>query len=137
MKKIINRIKTSEGFTLVEALLSAFFLGLIATSVMAVYSSGFQSLDDQANRMLLDSKLRSRMEVLIGTSFSALSGSSEVVTINGQNYTINWTVMSVDLNDDSIPEPTAKLVVVSVSGLTNYSLTTILVDNEGKIGKIS
>ena len=137
MKKIINRIKTSEGFTLVEALLSAFFLGLIATSVMAVYSSGFQSLDDQANRMLLDSKLRSRMEVLIGTSFSALSSSSEVVTINGQNYTINWTVMSVDLNDDSIPEPTAKLVVVSVSGLTNYSLTTILVDNEGKIGKIS
>ena len=119
-----------------EALLSVFFLGLMATSVLAVYSSGFQSIDHQANRMLLDSKLRSRMEVLSGTSFSGLSSSSEMVTISGQNYTINWTVVSVDLNDDSIPEPTAKQVVVSVSGLTNYSLTTILVDNEDKVGKI-
>ena len=116
--------------------LSVFFLGLMATSVLAVYSSGFQSIDHQANHMLLDSKLRSRMEVLSGTSFSGLSSSSEMVTISGQNYTINWTVVSVDLNDDSIPEPTAKQVVVSVSGLTNYSLTTILVDNEDKVGKI-
>ena len=135
--KPITSIKRSGGFTLVEALLAAFFLGLLASAVSAAYFSGFQSLDEQADRMLLDSKLRSRMEVLISTDFGTLSDDSEVVNINGKNYTITWTVALVDLNGDSTPEPTAKQVTVSVSGLPDRSLTTILVDNEGKVGKIS
>ena len=135
--EFITSIKTSGGFTLVEALLAAFFLGLLASAVSAAYFSGFQSLDEQADRILLDSKLRSRMEVLISTDFGTLSDDSEVVDINGKDYTITWTVVLVDLNGDSMPEPTAKQVTVSVSGLPDRSLTTILVDNEGKVGKIS
>ena len=133
----ITSIKTSGGFTLVEALLAAFFLGLLASAVSAAYFSGFQSLDEQADRILLDSKLRSRMEALISTDFSALGDSSEVVNINGKDYTITWSVVLVDLNGDSTPEPTARQVTVSVSGFPDRSLTTILVDNEGKVGKIS
>jgi len=132
-----NPFKTYRGFTLVEALLSVALLGLMATGIATLYASGLQSLSTQDDRMLLDSALRSRMEVLVGTKFDALSDSSEVVTVNGQNYTIAWTVVNVDLDGDSTPEPNAKQVTVSITELPDRSLTTILVDNEGRVGKIS
>ena len=102
-----------------------------------VYSSANQALAVQTDHMLLDSKLRSRMEYLMGTSFGALGDSAENVTINGNNYQIVWTVVSIDLDGDSTPEATAKQVTVSVTGMSGNSLTTIRVDNEGKVGKIS
>lgn len=135
--KVKNPFKTRHGFTLVEVLLSVALLGLMVTGIATLYASGLQSLSTQDDRMLLDSALRSRMEVLVGTNFGALSDSSEVVTVNGQNYTINWSVVSIDLDGDSNPEPNAKQVTVSITELPDRSLTTILVDNEGSVGKIS
>jgi prepilin-type N-terminal cleavage/methylation domain-containing protein len=135
--KVQSRIKTSNGFTLVEVMLSLIFLGLLATAVASVYSSGFQTLDYQVDRILLDGKLRSRMEVLVGTDFGSLSSGSEDVTINGKVYTINWTVVSADLDDDGTPEVSAKKVTVSVAGMPDRSLSTILVYHENRIGKIS
>ena len=113
------------------------FLGLLGTAASTVYFSGQQSLDYQADRILLDGRLRSRMEVLIGTDFGSLSSGSENVTINGNTYTIDWTVIAVDLNADTITEPTAKSITVSVSGMLDRSLTTIVVDHENQVGKIS
>ena len=133
----IKHITPHAGFTLVEALLSVALLALVASTVAAPYITGLQSLDGQNDLMLLDSALRSRMEVLVSTDFSSLSAGSEVVTVNGQSYTINWNVVPVDLDGDSNPEPTAKQVTVSVAGVTGRSLTTIMVDNEGSVGKIS
>ena len=113
------------------------FLGLLGAAASTVYFSGQQSLDYQADRMLLDGLLRSRMEVLIGTDFDLLSSGSEDVTINGTTYTINWTVVAVDLNADSITESSAKSITVSVSGMLARSLTTIIADHENLMGKIS
>ena len=127
--------KSCFGFTLVEVLVSVILLGLMATGISALYLSGFQSLDAQADRMLLDSRLRSRMEVLVGTDFATLSDGSQVVTVNGQNYTLDWTIVSIDLDGDSNPESNAKQVTVSVAG-SGPSLTTIIVDHEGRLGKI-
>ncbi len=120
-----------------EVLVSVALLGLMASGISALYLSGFQSLDAQDDRMLLDSRLRSRMEVLVGTDFASLSDGSEGVTVNGQNYTINWTIVSIDLDGDSNPESNAKQVTVSVAGVSGRSLTTIIVDHEGRLGKIS
>jgi len=135
--KVINPLKTSTGFTLIEAMLSVALLGLVAVGISAPYISGFQALDVQADRMLLDSSLRSQMEVLVGTDFGLLSAGSEVVTVRGQNYTLTWTVANIDLDGDATPENTARQVTVSVTELPDRSLTTILVDNQGKTGKIS
>ena len=132
-----RRIKTCNGFTLVEALFSVVLLGVMATAIAVPYISGFQSLDVQADRMLLDCRLRSRIEVLVGTDFGSLTDGSEVVTVNGENYTISWTVANVDLDGDLIPESNAKQVTVTIPELPDCSLSTILVDNEGKVGKIS
>lgn len=132
----IALFKSCFGFTLVEILVTVVLLGLMATGISAMYLSGFRSLDAQADRMLLDSRLRSRMEVLVGTDFATLSSGSEAVSINGHNYTIDWTVVSIDLDGDSNPESTAKQVTVSVAGGSGHSLTTIIVDHEGRLGKI-
>jgi len=132
----ITEFKSCLGFTLVEVLVSVILLGFMATGISAMYLSGLRSLDAQNDRMLLDSRLRSRMEVLVGTDFAALSNGSDVVSINGQNYTIEWTIASIDLDQDSHPESNARQVTVSVAGVSGRSLTTIIVDHEGRLGKI-
>jgi len=128
--------KSCFGFTLVEVLVSVALLGFMATGISALYLSGWRSLDAQNDRMLLDSRLRSRMEVLVGTDLAALSNGSEVVSINGQNYKIEWTIVSIDLDQDGHPESNARQVSVSVAGVSGHSLTTIIVDHEGRLGKI-
>ena len=130
---VANLLKSRGGFTLVEALISVVILGLIAAGISAPYISGLQSLEVQADRMLLDSHLRGRMEALIGLPLDQIISGTEVVTIRGQSYTITWTEDEVDLNADEEPEPNAKKIRVSVS---DRSLTTIVVDHEGKVGKI-
>ncbi len=140
LKKSFNTIvkfKNSVGFTLVEVIFSVVLLGIISAGVAYPYAIGMKSINAKEDRMLLDSELRSRMEILISTDFGALSDSSEVVTINGQNYTITWTVVNMDMNGDAVPETNAKLVVVSVTEVPGRTLTTIIVDNEDKIGKLS
>jgi prepilin-type N-terminal cleavage/methylation domain-containing protein len=131
-----RRIKTCRGFTLVEVLVSVALLGLMVTGIGALYASGLQSLNTQDDRMLLDSQLRSRIEVLVSTAFDSLSDDSEVVTVNGQNYTVNWSVVPIDLDGDATPEPNAVQVTVSITELPGRSLTTILVNHEGRLGKI-
>jgi prepilin-type N-terminal cleavage/methylation domain-containing protein len=134
--KNLNLLRTTKGFTLVEVLLSVALLGLMVTGIATLYVSGLQSLNAQDDRMLLDSRLRSRMEVLVSTDFDALAGGSEMITVNGQNFTVTWNVTPIDLDGDTNPEPTAKQVTVSITELPNRSLTTILVDHEGMVGKI-
>ena len=131
-----RHLKISNGFSLVEVLLSVVLLGLLASGIMYLYSSSYAVIDEEAIRMPLDGYVRSRMEVLVGKAFAELSNGSEVVTVKGQNYTINWNVAPVDLDGDTIPEFTAKQVTVSVAGAADHSLTTILIDHEGLVGKI-
>jgi type II secretory pathway pseudopilin PulG len=129
--------KNHRGFTLVEALLTSLFLGILGTAISTVYSSAFQTMNDQTDRMLLDSRLRSRMELLVNTDFYSLSSGSENVTINGKSYTIQWSVTPVDLSGEGTAEATAVKVTVSVSGFFERSLITIMVDHEDIVGKIS
>jgi prepilin-type N-terminal cleavage/methylation domain-containing protein len=131
-----RHINTISGFSLVEVLLSVVLLGLLASVIMYLYSSSYAVIDEEALRMPLDGYLRSRMELLEGKAFAELSNGSEVVTVKGQSHTINWNVTPVDLDGDTIPEPTAKQVTVSVAGSANHSLTTILIAPEGLVGKI-
>ena len=136
MKKIINRLKTSGGFTLVEALFSVAILGLMASCITIMYTSGLQSLDAQSDRALLESRLRGRMEELVGRQFALVTSGTTNVTVRGTNYTINWSAALFDINGDATPDATAKLVTLSVAELTDLSLTTILVNNEARVGKI-
>jgi len=136
LAKTMKQIKECKGFTLVEVVLAVVILALMVSGISALYFSGFQSLDMEDDTMLLDSRLRGKMEQLVGMPFDGLNDASEVVTVKGQNYTISWTVTLADLDGDATPESNAKLVSVSVAGMADRTLSTILVDNEGRVGKI-
>ena len=130
--------KRSDGFTLVEAMLSVVILGLVAATMGTVYSSANQSLAVQTDHMLLDSALRSRMEYLMGTPFGDLDArNNSSYNVPGTSYWIVTTVAPIDLDGEAPNEETARQVTVSVTGMSGNSLTTIRVDHEGFVGKIS
>ncbi len=132
----MKQISASSGFTLVEVVLSVVILGLMVAGISALYFSGFQSLNTEEERMLLDSELRSQMERVMGMPVASITDDSKVVTVKGQTYTVSWTVTKIDLNGDATSEPNATQVTVSLAGVPGASLTTILVDHEGRLGKI-
>ena len=131
-------IKPVEGFTLVESLLSVVLLGLIAAGVTGLYYSGLQAINDQSVQALLDSQLRSRMEQLISTKFDQLPNgtNSETVTVNGGSYKIKWKAEDIDLDGDTITEEGVKQIDVYLDSDEDHSLTTIVVDNVDRVGKI-
>ena len=133
----MNRTKNHNGFTLTEVLISVLLLGILASAFTVPFISGAQSLVVQADRMLLDSRLRSEMEVLISRPFiDVLTEGSHTgtVTVSGETLPFEWDAVLIDLDGDSNPEPNAMQITVEVGG---HTLTTIVVDNERRIGKIS
>jgi prepilin-type N-terminal cleavage/methylation domain-containing protein len=132
----LKQIGTQRGFTLLEVVIAVVILALMVSGISAMYYSGFQSLDTEDEIMILDSRLRGKMEQLVSQPFDGLTNGSESVTVKGKNHTINWTVTLIDLDGDTTPEPNAKQLTVSVAGRSDRTITTILVDNEGNMGKI-
>jgi len=133
----MNQTKNHNGFTLTEVLVSVLILGILASAFTVPFISGFQSLDVQADRMLLDSRLRSEMEVLISRPFEDVlteGTHTGTVTVSGETQPFKWEAVLIDLDGDSTPEPNAIQITVKVA---DRSLTTIVVDNEGRVGKIS
>jgi prepilin-type N-terminal cleavage/methylation domain-containing protein len=126
-------MRGSLGFTLIEVLLSILILGLSAAAITEVYSSGLRALEVRVTEGQLDSVLRSQMELLLAQKFTKLTSGSQAVTVEGQSYTIKWTIANIDLDGDLAPEPGAKQITVT---LDNKSLVTIVSDSAGSIGKI-
>jgi hypothetical protein len=114
-------------------LLSVVILGLCAAAISDVYTSGLTALDAGLTGGELDSALRSRMERLLAVKFDSLADGSAPVTVGGETYTVMWTVVNVDLDGDMAPEPTAKLITVTLAGKT---LVTIVADHQGRVRKI-
>jgi hypothetical protein len=114
-------------------LLSVVILSLCAAAISDVYTSGLDVLDAGVEGGQLDSALRSQMERLLALKFDSLADGSAPVTVGGETYTMTWTVVNVDLDGDMVPEPTAKLITLTVSGKT---LVTIVADHQGRVGKI-
>jgi len=129
-------IKSSNGFTLLESLLAIMLLGILSYGVSSLYFTGYRSLDEQSNRMLLDSRLRGKVEELLSKDFSLILSGTESITVNQKSYTLAWTSALVDLNGDITPETDAKQVTVSFQEIPGRSITTIVVDNNGNMGKI-
>ena len=128
--------RREHGFTLVEVLLATVLLALMAGGFATLYSSGLNSLTSQKDRVLLNSHLSSRMEELQSRDYSNLTDGSEVITVEGESYTINWTVAPVDLDGDAATDAGAVQVTVSVAGISDLTLTNIIVNTSGQVGKI-
>ena len=125
-----------NGFTLIEVLLSTVLLTLMVGGFATLYYGGLNSLDSQNDRMMLDSRISSKMEELQSREFSSLTSGSEAITIEGESYTINWNVTPVDLDGDTNAETNAQQVTVSIAGMSDVSLTAVMVNTSGEVGKI-
>lgn len=123
------------GFTLIEALLSVVILGGMAAAVSALYMSGLDTVAAQGDAMLIDSHMRSRMEQLLATPFVSLANGNEVVTVGDDTYTLDWIIAPTDLDGDTIDEPDAVSVVLTVVE-TGDTLESIVVDPQDLLGKI-
>lgn len=122
-----------SGFTMVEVLLSIVILGFSTAAISEIYFAGFNAMEARVVGGQLDSAMRSRMERLLASKFDALSDGSEIITVEGESYTVAWTIANVDLNGDGVPETGAKQIAVTVGG---NSLVTIVTDSAGLTGKI-
>lgn len=125
--------RDNRGFTLVEALLSVVILGVMAAAIAGLYISGLRALQSRGHDQLVNSALRSQMEILLSQPFASLADGSQSVTIEDVSYTITYTVVAADMNGDTNPEPDAKQVTVS---LPDRSLVSIVVDTDGEVNKI-
>lgn len=127
--------KRRAGVSLIEALLSVVILGGMAAGVSALYKSGLDSVDAQGDAMVLDSYLRSRMEQLLSTPFASLADGNEVVTVGDDSYTFSWTISPTDLDGDTVDEPDAVSVALTVTE-TGDTLQSIVVDPADLLGKL-
>lgn len=123
----------ARGFTLVEALLAVAVVGLAAAALSDTFGSGLRSLGFQSSRQRLDSEMRSRMELLLAQPPATLTNGSSVVAVDGTNYTVSWQIQTIDLDGDTVAEPSARQVTVTAEG---RSLVVILADPMGQVSKI-
>ncbi|MBN1865943.1 hypothetical protein JW916_01505 [Candidatus Sumerlaeota bacterium] len=110
-------------------------MAFAAIAMAGLYFAGLQASSAQTESAQIDSLLRSRMEYLLSEKIDSpnLADGNEEVTIDGKTYTVSWTVVGVDLDDDGQVETDAKRIEVSVAG---RSATTLVVDTGETLGKI-
>ena len=106
---------------------------LMAGVLASLYAAGLQNLAARDDGVVLDSALRSQMEILLSEKFSEVSSGTSTVSVRGTDYTMTWTVTGFDVDGDANLEPDAKQLTVS---LANRSLTTLYVDHAGALGTL-
>ena len=128
-----NKVNNRKGFTLVEVVLSAVILGLVAVPLTEIFHTGLRTLDERMDEYIITSKLRSMMEQLLSTDYQFLSSGSIQVTIRGKTEWMNLTVTPWDIDGDFVPESGVKRIQVEWGGRT---LSTIVTDHFGDVEKI-
>ena len=113
------------GFTLVEALLSMTILAIMAAALAALFASGLQTVDAQGNHLLIDSALRSQMELVLGTPFADSVSGAGTVTIDGQNYTVTITVATTDVDSNHVFPESTVLDIGTKGGSAILSVTVV------------
>jgi len=123
----------NAGFTLLESIIAFAILGIGVAAMSALYSTGLNVLEVQGERAMLDSALRSRMELLLSQEVDQLVGGADTAVVNGVNYAVTWVVAGVDLDGDTVDEVGVKSITVT---LGDASLTTMAVDHNGLVEKL-
>lgn len=128
-----ERFRGNDRFTLIEVIVSLVLLAGALAVMAGLYTAGIRALNYQAQRTALDSALRSQMEILISKDQSVLADGSDTVTLDGEDFTVTWTVSDVNMDGDTGTDDGVKDVSVTLEDVT---LTTRVVSHGGAVGKI-
>ncbi|PCJ55999.1 MAG: hypothetical protein COA73_13135 [Candidatus Hydrogenedentota bacterium] len=123
----------NAGFTLLESIIAFAILGIGVAAMSALFSTGLNALEVQGERAMLDSALRSQMELLLSQEMDQLVDGADTAVVNGVNYAVTWVVAGVDLDGDTVDEVGVKSITVT---LGDASLTTMAVDHNGLVEKL-
>jgi Tfp pilus assembly protein PilV len=113
----------SEGFTYIEALIATVLMAVALAPILHVLSPPQSSVIEQRDLYL--NSAREGMEGILALDYNAITvgtALSDTPTIGGKPIPRNVTVGLYDINGDMIPEPDAKIVTVSVEGITLVAL---------------
>ena len=125
----MNR-KRQRGFTLIEALLSTMIISVTVMAVSAAFYGGFENLQDEGRLLEKVNHAAGKMDELIATDFTSITGGAEWVTVGGEQIQRRWQVSPVDVDGNPDVELDAKLVVVTVG---DVEFTTVVVDSAGQV----
>ena len=123
-------VRHQRGFTLIEALLSTVIIAVSVMAVSAAFYGGFENLRDEGRLLEKVNHATGKMDELIATEFSSLTGGFDQVNVGGEQIQRRWQVMSVDVDGNPGTEADAKLVVVTVDDI---EFSTIVVDSAGQV----
>ena len=128
-----SRREGERGTTIVEVLISVVILAIAVVTISDAYYSGLQALDARVTEEQLDAHLRSRVERLLAERFAVLASGTENVIAGGESHTLSWTVTPVDLDGDTVAEPSAKHISVQARDRT---FDVVVVDHGGWVAKL-
>lgn len=117
---------------MIEALLAIASLSLLALATTVVYGTGLNSLHARSDELRLQSALRSEMEEAVSMTVGDLADQTRLLDIGGYVYTCQWSIATVDLDGDSVPETNAVQITISAA---DRSLDLLRVDHNGRLGK--
>ena len=118
--------KKSKGFTMIEILiamiiLSIAFLGLAGLMIQTTKNNSFGGRITEAATVAQD-----KLEELRATSWVAITGGSDRISVNGMNFNRNWTIVP---NAIVAPytEPTLNTItiVINWNDQTNHTMRVI------------
>ena len=123
-----HKLWTTNGFTLLEALLSITILGIAAISISYAFTVGFKANEDKVKNLEKSSYARGMMEIANAVDFNMAISGFDTVTVQGQPVTRTWTVSPIDMDGDSVNETDAMKVTVTVD---DVKLESIVIDSKG------
>lgn len=120
----MSRMRTSRGFTLLEAIILIVVLSIIAVGMGTALQAIARTPTEADAQVAIGNALTDRMEALRGTAFDSLSvgTTNDEVTINGTAYTRTATVALFDADGDGTADADCKQLTVTMGGQTVRTL---------------
>jgi len=125
-----KRTRQSEGFTLIEALVSLVIMTMCVMAVGTALYTGLGNLREERRTLEATNHAEGKMGELIATEFAGVAGGSDQVTVGGQSVARQWSAALYDVDGDTVDDADAKLIVVTVD---DFQLSTLLVDSVGEV----
>jgi type II secretory pathway pseudopilin PulG len=120
-----ERFKANDGFTLVEAVISALIFGIGLGACILSFSMGMRTVNTAGNQMVALHTARDVLESLRTNSFNNGSLSAGAHTFSNAYFAIPYTVTSIDACNKTVAVSVPYMNKIRYGYSTN-TLTTIL-----------
>ena len=119
-----ERLKANDGFTLVEAVVSALIFGIGLGACILSFSMGMRTVNTAGNQMVALHTARDVMESLRTNGFNSTALSAGSHTFSNAYFTVPYTVTSIDACNKTVAVSMTYMNKIHYGYSTNV-LTTV------------